>query len=840
MAQLAEYKRKRDFKITAEPRGRVGHRRGHSFVIQEHAATRLHYDFRLEADGVLKSWAVPKGPSLDPKVKRLAVQVEDHPLSYAGFEGTIPPHQYGAGEVIVWDRGTWHSEGDALAQLRKGHLRFTLEGEKLHGGFSLIRTRQGEGKPSWLLVKADDEAARPESEYDITRERPESVISGKVLDVETGAARPRARRPVAKRVAVAPVRSQPARSTQAVGQDPLPDFIAPQLATLVSEPPREDYYLSELKFDGYRALARVHGGKATLYTRRGNDWTHKFAAIARILSGFAIDSAFLDGEIVVLGEDGESDFQALQNALDAGVDAPLYYQVFDLLYLNGVDLRRQPLVERKELLRALLANNPHERIRYSDHYVGSAPAFFQKARARHLEGILCKDGRQPYVSGRTTDWLKVKCKRQQEFVIVGYSTPQGSRQHLGALLLATRDPGAHTLRYVGRVGTGFSRESLSELRERLEARKTDEPPVANPARVAGVTWVRPELICQIQFGHFTQDGLLRQAVFMGLRDDKKADEVSVELPVKPPGRRRRAVSRRDADGAAPTAADVPLSHPDKVLYPPDGPTKQELADYYDRVASRIWPYVKGRPLALLRCPNGYTGSCFFQKHADLDHPEPGIAALPVTDKSGTSMYRYLQAPAGLRSLVQLGSLELHVWGARADDLEHPDELVFDLDPGPDVPWRQTVAAARRLRERLLQLGLKSFPKLTGGKGLHLHVPIAPRYGWEQIKAFCHAVARQLEDEQPEQFTSNASKAKRPGKIYIDYLRNQRGALYVAPLSPRAREGAAVAAPITWQALTARRRPDSYTVRTIGRYLQTYKRDPWAGYTRLAQRIKLLE
>lgn len=815
MSTLAEYNRKRHFSATPEPSGRVERGRGNSFVIQKHHASHLHYDFRLEVSGVLKSWAVPKGPSLDPKVKRLAMQVEDHPLSYAGFEGTIPEGQYGAGNVIVWDRGTWDCEGDPQKQLAAGRLRFKLSGEKLHGTWNLVREqRTSFQKPRWLLIKSRDETAQPESKYDVTAERPESVLSGATLeDVHEKKTSPKRR-----------TLRRAAPRQRARGAGAFPQFVAPELATLVEKPPQEEHYLHEIKFDGYRALAhidkRASSSGVAIYTRNANDWTHKFRPIAEALSNFAVDSAYLDGEIVVLGDKGQSDFQALQNSLDQSVDAPLYYFVFDLLMRDGEDLRQRPLDERKALLKELLDANPHERIRYSNHWTGNAQQFLKNACEQRLEGIVSKDRRSTYVSGRTFDWLKSKCTHRQEFVIVGYSAPRGSRRHLGALLLGTHEK-AGALRYVGRVGTGFTQQSLQELETALSRLRTSVPPVVNPVRSRDVTWVKPRLICEVQFGHFTTEGMLRQAVFYGLREDKQPAEVQIEMP--------KAQEEL-----------VTLTHPNKVLFPPDGPTKQELSDYYERISRRIWRHVQSRPLSLLRCPEGIRKTCFFQKHIEKDRIEPGLAVVSLKEKSTSRPYRYLVSPLGLRSLVQLGALELHTWGASVDDPEHPDQLVFDLDPAPDVAWKEVVAAARLVRDILRRLKLKSYPKLSGNKGVHVHVPIARHYDWKQIESFCHAVAKQLEAEHPQRFTANMSKAKRTGKIFVDYLRNQRGATAVAPFSPRAKSGAAVAVPIPWSALTSRTRPDAYTVRSIDKYLKAYPRDPWPGYFTAAQKIPLLE
>ncbi len=623
-------------------------------------------------------------------------------------------------------------------------------------------------------------------------------------------------------------------------RDPLPDFVAPQLALLMTAPPLDENYLQEIKFDGYRVLARLEQVGRTpeihLFTRNGNDWTDRFPTVAEAVASLAAESAFLDGEVVALDAQGRSRFQRLQNALSDPRDTALYYFVFDLLYLNGHDLRALPLIARKERLAALLACNPHPLLRYSEHWTGRGEPLLRRCCAAHLEGIVCKDRRQPYTSGRNAGWVKVKCKNRQEFIVIGYTHPRGTRAHLGALLLATHDPDGR-LRYSGRVGTGMGAETLRDLKTRLAALETAAPPIAGLRGGRDVTWVHPRLVAEIEFSEFTAEGILRHAAFMGLRADKPAAQVVRETPAAAgPGRTPESSRRKGRSGAAAS----PLTHPDKVLFTPDGPTKGELADYYARVQARMWPYVQGHPLSLLRCPDGTGRPCFFQKHIAGSSPVPGLAAITVADKTEIRQYRFVETPEGLRSLVQLGVLELHLWGARAEDVEHPVELVFDLDPAPEVTWERTIAGAVSVRKLLQRLGLRSFLKLSGGKGMHLHVPIAPRYCWEQIKSFCHAVARQLAQAQPELFTAALPKRERTGKIFIDYLRNGRGATYIAPFSARARPGAPIAAPISWAALGPQLRPDYYTVRTAGDYLRDYPRDPWAGYAALRQPIALLD
>lgn len=863
MALLRQYARKRNFGVTSEPAAHVEARKGHSFVIQKHAASHLHYDFRLELDGVLKSWAVPKGPCLDPRVKRLAVEVEDHPVSYGTFEGTIPQGEYGGGSVLVWDRGVWEPDGDPHKGLAKGRLRFTLHGEKLGGIWNLVRTRASGSKPQWLLIKHGDEAARPEEEYDIERERPESVITGVEIEQVAGLTDKKGRlkaalvpKKAARKVQKSAPQKAAAKPVKAVaeedaaegehaaeGEDPLPDFVSPQLALLTSEPPADSSYVHEIKFDGYRILSRLEYRENTplvnLLTRNGNDWTDTFPSLAEAVASLNVETALLDGEIVVEDEQGRSNFQRLQNALSGESSETLHYYVFDLLHLNGHDLRDQPLLVRKQLLATLLDYNPHPLLRYSEHWTGDAHKLLKELCKKGMEGIVCKDGSMPYESTRSGSWLKVKCTNRQEFVIVGYTNPRGTRQHLGALLLAAHDADGQ-LRYVGRVGTGMGQKMLHQLKEKLDALKTDKPPVALPERARDITWVRPRLVAEIEFSHFTDDMILRHAAFQGLRADKPAEQVMLEVPRDPAAGTLPTRVKKQAQRDAADLQGVTLTHPDKILFTPNGPTKQELADYYAQVAPRMWPYIEGHPLVLLRCPNGQDKQCFFQKHIVNNSDEPGIAGIEITEKSDSQQYRYLKSPLGLQTLVQLGALELHVWGSRIADLEHPVELVFDLDPDPSVSWKRVIEGTELVRALLQKLGLRSFLKLSGGKGVHLHVPIAPRYGWEDAKSFCHAVARQLAEEHPELFTAELMKKERVGKIFVDYLRNGRGATYIAPFSARARAGAPIAVPISWTELKPSVRPDAYSVRTLGKYLKDHPRDPWAGYLKLAQRIKLLD
>jgi bifunctional non-homologous end joining protein LigD len=888
---LREYKRKRDFSITPEPPGKVSQRsRKLSFVVQKHAASRLHYDFRLEHHGVLKSWAVPKGPSLDPHDKRLAVQVEDHPLDYGGFEGVIPPGEYGAGQVIVWDRGRWIPDGSVDEGLRKGKLEFELEGEKLAGAWRLIRLH-GPGNESgknWLLVKHGDEAARPASKFSLTEERPESVLSRRRIEELGGPEREatwksdrRKAAPVQKRgqkksagQSAKGARSQPQRTRSkaqrtrsiesalarlsAARRAKLPDFVTPQLAALVREAPAGEGWLHEIKFDGYRMLARLDHGRVRWLSRNGLDWTKRFAALSPAIEELGAESALIDGEVVVVQPDGTTSFHALQTALSEGHSDQLTFYAFDLLHLNGTDLRPCALEERKEVLELLLGESDDGALRYSKHIDSDGPAFYRQACKIALEGILSKRRDRPYTLKRSRDWLKIKCAREQELVVIGYTQPSGSRVGLGALVLGYYE--GEQLRHAGRVGTGFDRRMLLDLRKALRPLELDETPVDGPLSAAarrGVTWVRPKLVAEVSFTEWTSDGMLRHPTFKGLREDKPASEIVRERPAesppsaKPSRRRAKAAStaaRVRAQASKPTrqratqesgseVAGIEITHSDRVVYPELGITKLELARYYESVASRMLPHIAGRPLSIVRCPQGAGAQCFFQKHGHGHFPDD-VRSVEVRESGGQALYLMVDSVPGLIALVQMGAMELHPWGSRSDKLEHPDKMIFDLDPAPDVPWKRVTQSALLLRELLEHLGLKSFLKTTGGKGLHVVVPLARRDGWEEVKAFSHEIALQMERAAPDLYISTASKQRRKGRIFVDYLRNARGATAVAPYSSRARPGATVATPLAWSEIE--RRPvaaDAFDVRNLAKRLgRRGFRDPWATFLSVEQSL----
>lgn len=885
---LDDYVRKRDFSRTPEPRGKVAKRGGDRFVIQKHAASRLHFDFRLELDGVLKSWAVPKGPCLDPAEKRLAVEVEDHPLDYATFEGVIPAGEYGGGTVMAWDRGTWRAEGDPRKALAKGLLDFELRGERLHGRWMLLRLRDngGEGagahedRHNWLLVKHQDEHARARSEGDLVARETTSVTSGRTMEqIATGKSRVwRSNRAAKAKSEVRP--SSEAAPTPAAGSarargarkrpkatarqrrgepttlDPaalsgarrgaLPPFVEVERATLVRAVPAGDEWLHELKLDGYRLLARRERASVRLLTRNRQDWTARFAPIAEGIANLPCQRALLDGEAVVLDEHGVSSFGALQQALSAGDTGHLVYFAFDLLHLDGVDLTRSPLEERKEILARLLDGERTGTIRFSAHQRGLGAALFREACAQHLEGLVSKRSGSLYRPGKGTDWVKTKCTNRQEVVIGGYTEPSGTRAGFGALLVGVSEEGderGRRLRYAGKVGTGFSDTLLRKLRKRLAGLERRAPPFVDPPRERGVRWVEPELVAEVSFGEWTRDGRLRHPAFLGLREDKPAEQVVREQREPVPGARAGAktVTKRaeTAPHATPPAgpptkrgdievAGVRLTHPDRVLWPEQGVTKRELASYYERVAALMLPHVAGRPLMLKRCPEGVGSECFYQKHLSENTPD-AVQTVRIRESGKAREYLCVRDVAGLVALVQMGTLEIHLWGSRAADVERPDVLIFDLDPAPDVEWKEVVRAARELRTLLGGLGLESFVKTSGGKGLHVVVAIEPEVEWPEAKSFCRAVAEHLATESPDRYVANMSLAKRAGKIFVDYLRNGRGATAVAPYSTRATARAPIATPVRWEEL-GRVRANQFDLSNIERRLAR-GRDPWEGFTR---------
>ncbi len=861
---LTRYRKKRDFRRTPEPRGKSGSRRGgRSYVIHKHAARRLHHDLRLEHGGVLWSWAVPKGPPLEPGGRVLAVRTEDHPLEYGSFEGVIPEGGYGAGTVMLWDRGRWEPEpaGDPARALAAGKLSFRLEGARLSGRWSLVRkalTGRGRGE-EWLLIKRRDE-----KRSHVSRGPERSVASGRLMEE---IARDADRRWSSRGEERSPGRADRRSLARAASGLPgarrraFPARLQPQLATLVTEAPAGDDWIHEIKHDGYRLLAFKEGKRVRLRSRRGQDWSASFPTIAAAVGELPVQSAVLDGETVVLRPDGRSDFQALQSSLDGrGSHAHVFF-AFDLLYCEGSDLSAVPLLERKGLLARVLAVEGTARtriarpaaagrrgnasvLRYGDHLVGHGPEFLRQACRLGLEGIVSKRVSAPYEPRRSRSWLKIKCSRRQEFVIGGWSAPAGSRTHFGALLIGVHDR-AGRLVYAGKVGTGFSGRSLESLAEELAPLETDRPPFANPPRGAGargVHWTRPELVAEVAFTEWTADGIVRHPSFQGLRRDKSAREVRREEPGNDGAadgtRRQRSADRGALVEKAVRVAGVRITHPERVLYPEQGLTKRELAEYCAAVSEWMLPHLVDRPLTLVRCPEGRAGGCFYQKHATEGLPEAVRSVRVEEQGGGTGLYVAIEDLEGLVSLVQFGVLELHPWGSRRDRLERPDRIVIDLDPDPVVPWKEVVVTARALRGLLRELGLQGFARTTGGKGLHVVLPIERRSTWPEAKRFARELVTVLARRAPELYVLTASKARRKGRIFLDYLRNDRGSTAIASYSMRARAGAPVATPIRWDELTTRLAPERFTVRSVPRRLAELRAadDPWAGFLTLRQTL----
>jgi len=953
--KLETYQRMRRFNQTPEPSGQAAAKARRTsqkarasalaFVIQEHDARRLHYDFRLELDGTLKSWAVPKGPSLDPSVKRLAVHVEDHPIDYGSFEGDIPEGNYGAGSVIVWDRGTWEPQSGSIDEARetyaKGKLKFVLHGEKLRGGWTLVRSnmRGNSDKEQWLVIKERDDEARNEADYDVLLKQPGSVMSdslgartksGEVRErterksaakaSRTTKGAPSPKRPAVKDQGKSPERPRPdivanrsAESLRTLGRNPaiqdavrarLPATIKPQLATLVDTAPSSDEWSYEIKFDGYRILVRIDRHAASkakstqIFTRNGHDWTSKFSRQVKALGQLDVDSVWLDGEAVVLDDNDLPSFQKLQNAFDANRPQDIAVYFFDIPYLNGYDLRGVPLVQRRAILKALLEPVDDDALRFSDDFEFSVDDLLKSACDMALEGIIGKRRDSVYTSGRSSAWIKLKCRRRQEFVIGGYSEPSGSRGQFGALLLGVHDTDGK-LQYAGRVGSGFDASTLRDIKKQLDAREIKKMPFASAPKERSRTpvhWVKPELVAECNFAEWTSERIVRQASFVSLRDDKPAREIVKEVPKstkevvlddqndddKKPARKTAAkgavkatnaakaatkkTSAKTTDAAKPNGkskpasvktatktaakpaakkatrspagtelvAGVKISHPDRVIDPSTGTRKLDLALYYEAVAPWMLPHLKDRPVSLVRAPEDIGGELFFQKHSEKltipnvkQHPgiDPGHPALITIENVGA-----------LVGAAQMGTIEMHTWNALAAKLEKPDRMVFDLDPGEGLGWDRMQEAARLTRELLEELGLESFCKTSGGKGLHVVVPLTPQAGWDEVKGFSQAVAQHMASTLPKYFSAKMGKQNRQDKIFVDYLRNNRGSSTVAAFSLRARPGMGASVPIDWDELDATTSGDQWNIGNLHERLDALKTDPWSQYAKTRQRI----
>ncbi|MDB5538342.1 MAG: ATP-dependent ligase [Devosia sp.] len=838
---LKDYRAKRDFAKTAEPSGaeaKAGKGQQLHFVVQKHDATRLHYDFRLELDGVLKSWAVTKGPSTNPADKRLAVRVEDHPLHYGDFEGTIPEGEYGGGTVMLWDEGTWEPIGDPHEGLEEGDLKFRLNGKRMKGEWVLVhmkgrdsKTRNG-SRENWLLIKHRDDYA---SETDgLTEKFDTSVETGRNLAGIAKGDKPRKR--AAKAEAGTESNTKVWTGGKAVA---LPDFREPQLATLVEEIPAGEDWLFEMKYDGYRCLAAIAGPEVRLFTRNGNDWTEQFHRMVEPLSKLTKGSVLLDGEICSF-KDGRTDFSTLKDALSTG--GPLVYFVFDLLELDGESLEHLPLLERKERLRKLLGKTRDDAVvQYSEHVRGHGEEVLKAMCAAHQEGVIAKRADAPYRHERTKTWLKIKCSNRQEFVIGGWR-PSDKKKTFASLLLGTWED--DKLVYRGRVGTGFTETSAAELQAEMDKRARKTPAFETVPRdiARQARWIEPELVGEVDFTEFTPDGVLRHPSFVGLRKDKEAREVKLETKgpepaaTKPKSRAKlKTMKLTDEMGiAAAERLGVRLTHPERVVFEEQDVTKAEIAAYYEAVADRMLRHVANRPLSLVRCPQGPTKHCFFQKHDSGGFPDD-FKKVPIEEKDGkTDQYLYVEDLAGIVAGVQMNTLEFHIWGSHVDDLEKPDRIIFDIDPDEGLDFKIVRQAALEIRDILGEWGLESFPMVTGGKGVHVIAPLKPVTEWPMVKLFCRTFAQRLEENAPGRFTSNIRKVERKGRMFVDYLRNERGATAIAPFSTRSRPGAPCAVPIGWDEVETITAANQFSLKAAA--ARAHGPDPWPDYFTLTQSI----
>jgi bifunctional non-homologous end joining protein LigD len=835
--RLAHYWKKRDFTKTGEPRGDLTSPGPLlSFVIQKHAASRLHYDFRLELDGVLLSWAVPKGPSFDPADKRLAIHVEDHPLSYGSFEGTIPPKQYGAGTVIVWDQGSWEPVGDPHQGLKKGKLEFRLHGQKMSGSWELIKmARSAERQEPWLLFKKRDEFARPRAEFDVITALPDSVIAKPIKSP------PRASGRAVAASATRPAKAMPAGALRAA----LPKLLKPQLATLAKSIPTAGDWIYEIKFDGYRILSRVEKNKVVLLTRGGHDWAAKMPHLVQEIRGLGVGSGWLDGEIVILAADGTPDFNALQKTLDGRSDTgQIQYFLFDLPFFRGFDLRDAPLVERRQLLKALLDGKPSEHVRYSESFEADPASVLHSACAMNLEGVIAKRADAHYASRRTESWLKLKCKRRQEFVVCGYAERSDDAAQIGSLLLGVYDA-TGALRAVGKVGTGWDADEARRLKDRLKKIHAGSAPYMEqsgkrgrwfrPAG-AGVHWVKPQLVAEVQFAEWTPDSHIRHASYIALRSDKPAKSIVRESAKAVPG---PAAPRTRESGSC---GKLSVTHGDRVIDPTTKLKKIDLVRYYESVVDWILPHLKGRPCSLVRGPSGVSGQLFFQKH--ITKGFPGIRRLDASLWPEHDPLIEIDSAEAIAAATQMNVIEFHTWNSTTKKIDLPDRMIFDLDPGAGTTWAQVREGATLTRSLLSQLGLESWLKTSGGKGLHVVVPLAPRWDYDTVKGFSKAIVQHLAKTIPARFVAKSGASNRKGRLFVDYLRNGLGATTAAAFSARARPGLGVSMPIAWEDLVKIKGAAQWTIVNAREYLSFQKRDPWALYWKqpqtLVRAMKILE
>jgi len=827
---IETYNEKRDFTKTKEPKGRKLKGKGDSFVVQKHEASRLHWDFRLELDGVLKSWAVPKGPSVDPDDKRLAMRTEDHPLDYGDFEGTIPAGEYGGGTVMLWDQGRWipHPDKDPRKTLEEGHLHFTLEGERMKGEWVMFRLkpRPGEKAEPWMLKKVTDEFANPDNGDELVDEFMTSVTTDRTMaEIASGSDVWRSNRG-----------GQRGGRAKKKSSEAPPPFRQPQLATLVDQVPPGDNWLFEYKYDGYRLLIATGTGAATAWTRNAKDWSDKFRALVKAAAKLP-PGCLIDGEAVALDDKGRPNFQLLQSTLKDQRGANLAFFAFDLLVDRGEDITRLPNIERKDRLKSLLAGVQPPFL-FGDHVIGRGEDIFREVCKQGGEGVIAKRADAPYRAERSRNWLKIKCIQRQEFVIVGWSESD-KRRGFRSLLVATRD--GRKLTYAGKVGTGFSGDLIDDLMERMEPLATDKAAVEVPRPDRkGAHWIEPKLVAEIAFAEFTSDGVLRHPSFIALREDKPAAQVVREVPqhLEEGSMKAKAKPSSRKKGKQASAEDfgIEISSPDRVIYPELGLTKKDLADYYAAVEPLIMIDAADRPMTLIRCPGGRTGECFFQKHDKGTFGEH-VKQIPIEEKDGeTEDYLYFDDVRGLLACVQMGTMEFHGWGSKVGKVDYPDRLVFDLDPDEGLDFNKVKEAAVRVRDLVAELGLKSFPLLTGGKGIHVVIPLDQTADWSEVKSFADRFSRAIAEAEPDRFTANIRKVQRKGRIFLDWLRNQRGATAVMPYSARAREGAPVAAPIAWDELDDYDSGAAFSIRDADELLKRAKSKRLAGWGEAKQSL----
>lgn len=837
---LKKYNEKRDFGITAEPEGKAGKRAKSNlrFVIQLHEATRTHYDFRLEWDGVMKSWAVTKGPSFDPADKRLAVRTEDHPMGYNDFEGVIPAKQYGAGPVMIWDEGIWTPEDDPAKMEKKGRINFTIEGSRIKGQWHLVRMHTPDKRENWLLIKSKDEFALDKiKSADFLKHENTSIVTGRTMDDIRNAGLTKRNNKALKSASAESIpKSKKKTPKPTLSLDTLLKWYeGPELATLVDQQPDGNTWVHEIKYDGYRLMAFVSDKKIILRTRGGKDWTHKFEPLAKAIATLHVENAVLDLEACVLDQNGRTDFGALQAALSNDEAEKIEGWIFDLLHFNGEDLRKEPLIDRKKLLDKILRKAKGS-IHYSEHFE-SAPDLLERACKIGAEGLVSKKKDSFYFGRRTKDWVKSKCGLEQEFVIGGFMPAKDYEKAIGALLLGFYKNKKFT--YAGKVGTGFSQKLAKEIYQKLIALKTDKSPFPNkvPRGIREYIYVKPEKLCEISFMEWTPDSHIRHASFKGLREDKNPKAVVEEIPQPMEEVTQNIKPRRKANAEKVSFNGVTISHPDRIVYPDTTITKGDVAEYYAKVAPLMLPFIEGRLISLLRCTDGIGGECFFQRNP-MKGMGSSIKSKTVTHKVNKHEYLYVEDEEGILQLVQMGTMEFHAWQSTLKDKGKPDQIIFDLDPDEGVPFEAVKLAAEDIRNRLKKIGLVSFPRLSGGKGIHVVAPIKPDHDWDEVKEFAREFSENMAREVPDAYVANMSKKKRAGKIFIDFFRNDFSSTAIVPFSLRSRADAPIAWPVTWTELKKYKKASAITLKNIDAKLLKNAKKVSAEFLKVFQKLKI--